>query len=264
MIIISQSFIKALDEEKGKCPARAKAIYIDKIPSFPSDAMVRGNYFETVLMGSTDTGEIVRMPLNKDDTKSVAQQRVESNAHDVKVKLVKEHEMNFAKPRLHIERVADIGGTKYLLKARTDMVTSFRDPERGYFDAVIMDFKITDSIYANFPKDFAWGEPWMMDHTQALFYSFMFKQVYGEQIPFVYLVMDLSPKREYKFIFVEITEMGYRQVKESIRRTAATIEQYTAAGEWPTVASLDNCKGCPIRKSCPKGRSGSQVQYIKI
>ncbi len=261
-IIISQSFMKALDEDKGGCPAQAKAIYIDGLRREPSEAMIRGNYFETLLLGSTDSGEVVAMERTSKGEKSAAQVRVEQNANDAKHKLRQEFGMDWQHPRLHITKDVDVNGTVYRLRARTDMITSFKHPQHGLLPKVILDWKITDSIYSTF-RPFAWGDPYTMDHLQAKFYMWMYWMVYGEKIPFVYQVMDVSTKRAYKFIYMELSDMAVNEVKQAIRSTAALIENYQRT-EWPTVASADNCPGCPLRDKCPKAASGIRVQDIKL
>lgn len=257
-IILSQSFIKALDPEKKGCPAKAKAIYIEGAKSEPSEAMQRGNYFETLLMGAPEDGIPVQMKRTEKGEKTVAQQRIERHVWNVNHKIKAEMGMDFHSPRKQL--LVNIG-EKYVFRARTDMVTSMRDKEGTIIPNVILDFKITESILSTFPTDFAWGLPHVMDHTQAYAYTWAWQVVYKERIPFYYLVMDVSTSAAWKFVGGIPNATHHAEFKESLRRTIAMIEEYTEAG-WPLNPSYDNCKRCPLRKQCPGFQQGADIQEI--
>lgn len=262
-IIISQSFIKAMKE--GKCQARAKAIYLDGMESKPSDAMTRGNYFETLLMGATDTGEVVQMERLDSGAKSQAQIRVESQAAKMKSVIKNEFEMNFHTARPHVwvaltDYEDEKGKRIYQLRARLDMVTSMKIGDK-VLPNVIVDFKITDSIQTNF-GDFAWGFPQAMDHTQAFLYSWAWFMKYNEWIPFWYIVLDLSPKMEYKMVGGQVGPSEISELKQSIRATIAQVEYNFAAENWERTPSYDNCNRCPLQRTCPLYKQGKDLQYL--
>ena len=257
-IVLRQSLIKALDEEKQTCPMKAKAIYLDGMPSRPSAAMTRGLYFETLLYGATDQGEIVEMERNKNGSKSEAQMRVEAQAFRVKSELRQEFNMDFHGPREVIE--VELNDPKYVFRASLDMVTSIRTHTGEVVPNAILDFKITDSILSSY-GEFAWGMPHIMDHVQAFSYTWAYQLKYKTKVPFYYLVMDLSPAKLYKFVggYVGATEIA--EFKERLRKTIASIEYYQKDG-WPIVPSHDNCKGCPLKDTCPGYRQGKDIQVI--
>ena len=263
MITLSQSLMKSLnhgrDKEEldnpqmAKCPARAKAVYLEGMESGSSDAMVRGNYFETLLFGGTDSGKVVMMERNKDGAKSSAQIRVESHAVLLKTKLKDEYVMDWHSPREHILVAIN---EKYEFRARTDMVTSQKLEDGTIAPKVIQDYKITDSILTSY-GDFAWGMPHLMDHTQAFGYSWAFSMKYGYVPPFYYWVFDLSPAKLWKVVGGTVKKMQLDEFKLNLRRTIAQIEKYLVEG-WPLVPSHDNCKGCPLKDQCPV----SAFQYL--
>lgn len=268
-IIISQSLIKALDLELGKCPGKAKAMYFDGMESTASAAMQTGNYFETLIYGSTDSGEVVNMAPLASGAKSADQQRIEKHARQVRTKITKEFHLDWAEPRKHISVniKAGNGTNNYSLRARTDLVTSIRDITRVdladddfIVPKAILDFKITGSILNSFGP-YAWGQPETMDHRQADFYVLVYKLKYKEVVPFYYLVMDTSPKALWKFVRKNVSNVNFREIRESIRRTIASIEFYQEDG-WPLIPSMDECRGCPIRDSCPSYTIGGHIQII--
>jgi hypothetical protein len=258
-IVLRQSLIKALDEDKQRCPAKAKAIYIDGMESWRSPAMTQGLYFESLLYGNTDTGVYFEMERNKNGSKSEAQQRVEAQAFRVKNQLQEEFAMDFHGPREQI--TIEFENPRYVFRASLDMLTSMRIHTGEVLPNVILDFKITQSILSSF-GDFAWGQPHTMDHTQAFAYSWAYRMKYGHYVPFYYLVMDLSPAKLYKFVGGYVDKTSIAEFKESLRKTIARIEYYDGLDQWPTVPSHDNCKGCPLQKSCPAYKQGVDIQVI--
>ncbi len=257
-IVLRQSLIKALDDEKNPCHAKAKAIYIDGMPSLPSKAMLRGLYFETLVYGMTDQGEVVEMERNANGTKSEAQQRVEYHAFRVKGALRTEFQMNFIRPREVIELQIT---PRYTFKASFDMVSSMRIQTGEVVDEAIIDWKITDSILSTF-GDFAWGAPHTMDHVQAQSYSWAYMQRYKKQAPFFYYVMDLSTQKLAKFVGGYVSKTDIAEFNERLRRTIATIEDNEAKNEWSINPSQDNCRGCPLKSSCEGYRNGADIQII--
>ena len=258
-IVLRQSLIKALDEEKKPCHAKAKAIYIDGMPSLPSKAMQRGLFFETLVYGATDQGEIVDMDRNANGAKSEAQLRVEYHAYRVKGPLRQEFQMNYIRPREVIE--VQLNNPRYTFKASFDMVSSMRIQTGEVVDEAIIDWKITESILSNF-GDFAWGTPHTMDHIQAQAYSWAYIQKYGKQAPFFYYVMDLSPQKLSKFVGGYVSKTDMAEFKERLRRTVATIEHNEARNEWEINPSQDNCRGCPLKSSCEGYKNGADIQII--
>lgn len=273
VIHISQSLIKALDEEKGRCPDKARAIYIDGMDSKPSFAMRRGLFFETIAFGATDSGEQVFMDPKKTGGQSAEEIRVRKQAHRLKTEIRSQFQMDWHEPRPHILVDLKTNSTvfKYVLRARIDMITSIMDKTKegiaaspagdGFIPRVIVDFKTTDSILSNFPVEFAWGMPHLMDHTQAKFYSWVYKLKYGMLVPFYYIVMDTSTDMDYKIVRKLIGGVDLQEIKETVRRTIATVEQFSQEG-WPLVASHDNCRGCPLSDGCPAYRQGKDIQVV--
>ena len=259
-VILSQSFIKAMDEEAGRCPARAKACYLDGYKSKPSAAMTAGNHFETVAFGQVDSGEKIYMDRLKSGAKSTDQIRIEHNAWMLLNKWVKEYQMDLHQMRPHIT----VGlGERYVFRARMDAYSSMLDltiwPE--LMPRVIVDFKLSAGLHSTY-GDFSWGAPELMDHTQAYAYTWAYMQLHGEKVPFYYFVISSKAKNEHKRILKEVNPMHLREFKESLRRTIAAIDDYDTRGMWPRVPGEMNCRGCPLKDSCDKYRLGRNTYVV--
>ncbi len=267
-LIISQSFMKEMNKGRHieeltkqdfpRCPAKAYAIYVEGRNSPPTKAMVKGNYFETLVFGATEDGSKVRMKRKLNGEKTVEEKRVEIQAHRFQTTMAQERKMNFLRIRDHANiRIAE----NIIFRARMDMVTSFMDEDGVYYDEVIMDTKMTDSLDSTFGP-FAWGNPANMDHTQATAYSWAFEKKYGHRVPFWYCVMDVSPNMKYKFIGGMISDMQRQEFVTDLRRTLAAISEYHKAKHWPKVPSSMNCKNCPVKNTCPSFAQGDYVERI--
>lgn len=267
-LIISQSFMKAVNkghhpdelepQDYPKCPMKAYAIYVEDKPSPPTKAMIKGNYFETLVYGGTEDGSMTRMPRKQNQEKTVEERRVELQAMRFKTKLAQERKMNFIRPREHIY-VRIMPGVMF--RARIDVVTSFLDDDGVFWDEVILDTKITASVHSSFGEYSSWGAPEKMDHIQAVSYSWAYEKKYGKRVPFWYCVMDTSPRTDYKFVGGMVSDMQIAEFREDIRRTLVTIGQYEKTG-WPKVPSNDNCRNCPLASSCSSFVVGNKTQRI--
>lgn len=255
--VISQSLIKALDPEKNKCPSKAKAVYIDDMPTEPSFAMLRGLYFEQAAGLGTEGDIEVHLPRTTTGAKKVDQQRLDLHAHRFRTKIKAEQRMDFKRVR---EKIVAPINEKFVFRARIDLVSSLLDGNGVFHEEVIIDTKITESLLNNY-GEFSWAFPEGMDHIQAYAYTWAYQVKYKRRVPFYYLVMDLSPSANYRFIGGTVNDTHYAEFREAVRRTIASIEHFQETG-WPLVPSADNCRGCPLRNECPGARTGANFQTI--
>ena len=269
-IILSQSFVKALNHGRDfdeltemdhpQCPAKAKAVYLDGMKTKETESMRKGNFLETLLWGSTETGEVVTMkPLNS-GKKSVDQLRIERAAYLLKNRWGAEYKMDWHAIRHHIT----IGiSEKYVFRARIDALSSMYDTSvnDAVMPVVLVDLKLTANLNGTFGP-FAWGAPHTMDHIQAYLYSWAYEKAYGKQVPFYYMVLSSKDMDQHKRIRVNVDSMRKREAMESLRRTIAAIENYQALGEWPRIPSQMNCASCPLNNVCPSFRSGGSTIVI--
>src|SRR3990167_5193631 len=74
---ISQTLIKALEEEKH-CPMKIKAVYIDKThKTLPTLSMMRGIYFEIKVLGTTAHEEKIEvLPPKKNGETTIDTERI--------------------------------------------------------------------------------------------------------------------------------------------------------------------------------------------
>lgn len=269
-LYLSQSFIKAMNKgndldqlgpmDKPKCPRKAKAIYIQGLPSRPSEAMTKGNYFETLIWGSTDSGEVVQMDLKRNGTKSIDQKRIETNAWHWKNTWTGRYRMDSHELRPHVM----VGlGERYVFRARMDLWTSLYDPvvRNELIPRVIMDVKLTADINTMFGP-FPWGNPPAMDHTQAYSYIWAYEKVYQERLPFVYFVVPYKKTGDHKLVHIITDSMRQLEFTESLRRTIDLVEEYDRKNHWPLFPSEENCKGCPLREHCVAYRTGGSSVIV--
>ena len=272
-IIVSQSFIKALDPQKENCPRKARAIYIEGLISEPSDVMKLGNFFETIAYGASEDGMRTTAEMDsRKGTMKVNYERVqthairfldtdEKNPDSYRVR----YQMDLHAPRQHIY-VTIKGEPGFILRARIDVITSLYDSiwfPNAKHAKVILDTKITGSTLSTFGP-FAWGAPDTMDHLQADYYSLVHELGRGERIPFYYLVMDTTPQKRHMPFYKEVTDENRKKVIARIRDTIALIKDYDRAcgTEWPIKPSAEQCTRCPLANACPGYAAGITIKRI--
>lgn len=249
------------DGHGTKCPAKAKAIYLDGMATEATAAMMKGNYFETLVFGGTEDGSKPVMEMSKTGKKTVEQTRVEAHASKFMGRVRLERKMDFSEPRRKVE--VRIHKTRpVFFRARIDMVSSFMDESGEVHQKAIIDTKLTDSVFSNYPKEFAWGTPGEMDHTQAIAYTWAYEKETGKRVPFWYYVMDVSPQENAMWIGGTPTEEMISVFKEDLSRTTKLVLEYLSRNIWPEIPSADNCRNCPIRHSCKSYPMGSNIKRI--
>lgn len=264
-ILISQSFIKALEE--GKCQLRAHAIYIEGMRTEPTGAMELGNYFETLVYGGTETGERTEPERNlRTNELKAPYERVKTHAARWNSEYKKKYNIQVVEPRVHL--YADVEGHPgFRLRARLDLTVSLDDPinfqASPHIPLAILDTKITGSLKSTF-GDYAWGAPAKMDHLQADFYSFLHLLTTGQRIPFYYLVMETGPEVGHMLMLKAVSDQDLRNVKTRIRVAIATIQHNFRlyGNEWPTTPNAENCRKCPLASTCSQYPYGITIKRI--
>ena len=266
-IIVSQSLISRFfrkGEVLNYCPMKLYKVYILKTDTeLPSKAMIAGQFFETLAIGSTAYGAVTSLPIGKSGKVPVDQKRIEEQALNFRL-VCEQHgiiinkEPSPGKPKnvqknfyipIEIEEFAH-EGIETVINMTVDILSPISYGQVEYPMGII-DLKLTwdrNSTYG----DYCWGAPEYMDHIQAYIYGFILG------FPFFYLVFDYNSKdRGHKIVPIntnlnhsdagkkEEAMRRYRETIEIIKSTLYRIMDHHHHG-WYTNPSYDNCKSCPL------------------
>ena len=264
---ISQSFTKAVVNqchEIDRCPRYVFETYISKIaPSRSSLNMLRGQYFETGVIGETVTGEgVYDLPLAK-GKKSAVTQRIDEQIENAKNVLDSfGFTREFTQTALHLPY-----NDKYYFEGVADIAFEVFEGRPA-----IIDLKLTESLDANYGK-FAWGfgEPKgskMCDVVYALpsQYDPLQNQLYltlannentqfiynGQVIPaklkdwvFCYLVFEREKHLRWRMFVTELTPSDVCELRERTRLLLSDIP-YIIKNHSKELPNKDRCKICSV------------------
>lgn len=217
--------------------------------------MIKGQYFETQLIGSGVNGFKREAPLLKSGKKPIDIIRIDNQVEMAEMVF---HKYGIIKDYVQIERKVPIEykehtGVKFFLKAHADLVSPIH--MKGFdYPYAVLDVKLTQDRNNRF-GDYCWGSPEFMNHNQPLLYSFVFN------LPFAYLLFDYRPKDDdagYKIIPVITTAMknlddSFKNVakqravdlKVTIQNVIDKIVAWDIDG-YPPEPGATVCKRCPL------------------
>lgn len=232
---LSQSAIKAYRQEfaGGGCPYRFKLRYIDHVQ--PDDdgqwnALKKGLLFERMVIGASRSDEPILIPKLKSGEPTQVERDLIELADNARAIIDK---MPFT-----IDQV------------QPTLATDTRQGHPDCFITIdgrraIMDLKYTETQ----PDDRfrGWGDLSAMDHTQALDYVDLYHEVYGEYVPFYYLVFGKDGW--VRFIKVNITADSLQAHRESVEWI---IEQIQNTTDYPATTSQATCAMCPVANKCDR------------
>jgi len=255
-IRISQSMIKAFKDDY--CPLKNKVLYITKqFKSIPSLSMMKGTYFETLIIGSDAHGnQLTTLPLRKNGKPTVDQERIEQQANFF-MQVMKDHSMVIQDKQVKLSHQLD---TNVFLDGILDIKGSLFDDIDGPVNDAIIDIKLTANIYSQF-GDYCWHFPHNMDHTQAYMYSLLYESNYKVTPIFYYFVFDYKPVPEYKVIRKTVDATNRAELMESIRKTIEKIEMHERKTWW-TNGSYDNCRYCPLTSMCKDYKKAKKIEIV--
>lgn len=234
--------------------------------------MLRGSYFETVIIGSGRKGEkITDLPRKQ---RPVGDRTAEHKRIDEQILLAKlvceKHGIIINKDgdfkNVQVEHCVEwedkpkeFNDYEIFLCLTADIISPIIYNNIKYPEAVI-DLKLTadrDNVFG----DYKWGDPKSMDHTQAILYSTVLR------LPFFYLLFDYrakdmgykilpvntmitwkdkEPKNEQDQIRYQEARLRQNELLETLRKAAAKIIEYRING-WYPYPTLYNCNSCPVR-----------------
>jgi hypothetical protein len=260
-INISSSLITRLYHKGNKrdiCPQKFYVSVITKqFPIKQTDAMLRGCYLETMLLGEgADGHKVIDLPRHKISGAKLAQQK----AIDAQVGMWEMRKENHGiivnseglSKNIQVRQKVkwpckEYPGIDVWIYATADLISPFKDNGIDYEMSVI-DIKGTADVNSTF-GEYGWGEPKYLDHFQMVLYN----RVY--ELPVLYLVFDWSKNLGYKAIPVNVNinhpdqekanEAKYRirEMEETVRKTIIDLVSYEKEG-WKTNPGIE-CDKCP-------------------
>lgn len=280
---ISQSMIKAMRFDKitgdaEACPARIRAAYIKGMKFKPSEAMTYGLYFETQVLGCTrGKGAVTDLPRTASTNKKTAvHDRLDAQVGRFKQEVAPNFGLVIGEDNVQLEYFMKLDKENYQFVLHPDLISPIRDPTLDPdhdIPMAVIDVKTTESIFNSF-GDFAWAVPATMDHMQAASYSLAmaqgdpdysawFQRVYPGQgiFPFYYLIMEYGTGMRYKWVRKRVMPNDVAEMKQTIRRTIGTLEQWKAM-DWEERPSYKDCNECPLAATCSKYRIGKEIEVI--
>ena len=285
MINISQSLITHLyfkGETIEVCPRNLYEVWIKKTHKLiPSDAMLYGQYGETLCLGHTAYSSVTDLPrkeLNKKQQKQNQYNAIRGIPPVVGEKKIVQ--LRIEEQAVEFKRMQDSGeievyGTqvrlqmplndKYSLGGITDMFPfAHNDPNTGESWLGVGDLKFSQTLDNNrYDTKYPWAAFDIMDKTQAFLYLMLLrnidnpmnKEVLSTLPPkfielvntmvFEYLVFEYGGKLRHRSFVVQWNEDNQKELDETIRKVMARLDYYEA-NEWEAEPDINRCSECPI------------------
>lgn len=278
-------FLYKGEEREKLCPLKIYSTSIAKTHDYVTESMNKGNYFETLCLGSGVGGKVtldlprkalprktvlenakrkqLGLPEIKGD-KTLDQVRIEEQAIKFKALCAKYQvvvtdgnvQLRITLPWHKNPNIHLSGGTDIF---PTTIMTS-----KG-IQLAIIDLKLTADVTSGF-GEFSWGAPEFMDHTQGMLYSYLVRRLVNhidmnphmkevltkpavELITrdqvFFYYWVFGYKKIENKFVEVNWDQNRENELHEAIRKCVSLIEYYESLS-WPARPDYKTCKECTV------------------
>lgn len=257
------------DGELYYCPRYVNAAFFEKTaPEKQSPAMMKGNYFETLVLGSCRGGkkitDLPRKSLTKVQEsenllakekgeslphigeKTLDQERIEQQAvifrlaaTQLRMKVVLEGENK--NTQIPVYKQWDKYPNEYpdvTVRGEIDIYNTPVFFDDDHYPKAVVDLKLTANIHNKYGR-YCWGKPEYMDHTQGIVYTYL------TGMPFFYLVFDYKPNPEWKPVYVRMTPTRLAELHECIRKIAEKITSHDAFG-WEPEPDYNRCRYCPL------------------
>ena len=271
-------------EEKIICPKNIFETEIEPVVEVPPTLpMLGGSYFETLTLGSGRGGHKTldmprkkltakqerenRVRIEKGEepllgTKMISQIRIEEQAERFKI-LQAQRQIMITEYNTQVP-IMKQWSEDVFLRGELDI---FPTPILGRdgLQIAVIDLKLTGDIDNDY-GDFCWGDPTRMDHIQAQMYHYLVRDIdfslnqgleeivtqpvtnmiADNNILFLYWVFSYgSGDLRDKFVRYDWDSNKEAELKESIRKTIALIEEYESEG-WPAKPEYERCSKCPL------------------
>ena len=280
-VTLTPSLIKRFfsnGEPVEHCPHREYETYITGNIVQPTTlAMDRGNYFEWHTLGKNIEGREPTkvLPQTKTGKPTAEQTRIDQQIIAFK-EVIKQYEIELLedKSNLQIKKERPIIIPEldfYVVMAPTSDILSGILYKGTRYKNTVIDLKLTANKDNTFGP-FAWGNFTYMDKIQAYVNAYVF------DAPFFYLVFDY-PATGMGHILIKVNtieEFGdhdhpfypeaanrHVEMKETIRKTALTIDYYDKMG-WNKEPSYNLCKDCPLNPASEGGTCDKALTSIEF
>lgn len=280
-LIVSSSLMKELmynGTEIDYCPNYIYHKYILNVETMkPSEAMIKGSFGETILLGGSARGNStpdLKRKLNGE--KTIDQERIEAQCANAE-NIIKLRNMNLIKGvntqvlfYKNVE-IRNANGTKETVLCRGEFdwfpTTFINDDDE--LEVAIIDIKFTSDLRTvrNFSTGEAlWGNFAEMDDTQALKYLYLvedidwdlnshispdlkkiIKSLSDRKIHFYFWVFDYKrpiSEIENKFFKVEFNPFKRKEIIERIRKTVSIFDFHNKMNDWEKKIPCKSCSNC--------------------
>ena len=279
-MVISSTIVKAFlrgGTLKRYCPKYVKEVVIERNYDITSLAMLKGNFFETLCLGSGREGKIVdSLPLRKNGEKTIDQIRIEKQSENFK-RLCSKYGIVLSAENTQVNLRKKLGDV--YLEGHPDICpVALKDPSLG-LTLGIVDLKLAKNLRNTF-GDFAWGDYHNMDTTQADIYLYLtedldlslnshlnkevFEIVSRRDLQMYFWVFsywegklkDEQIPLQNMIIRTEKSLLKRKELLESLRKVYKLIRHHDSEG-WKAVPG-DPCEHCPV--DCPVRVSSDTIK----
>jgi hypothetical protein len=253
---LSQSLIKNLFDENN-CPRAIKYEYLERREGRKTDAMQRGQLFEYYLTGALPRdGKIPELEKGVKGNKLKPETDLEECVSYAK-EICRSIGLDLENADKQIKINVEIEGIQ--CSAYLDMLT--KDIDNPAKDA-IYDIKYTETKYDDRWNGWANFDEKEDAHIQARHYILLAKEMFGEWMPYYFLIFGKSGWiRIIKCIVTEGSIMNVHMVH--ILRAKEMLEQHEKAG-WIANPEFNKCLDCPHYAYCEDKETApkSSIHYI--
>ena len=240
---LSPTSLKDLEKDTT-CPLRFKGQRIDKLfRTEPTDPMVMGLYFETLVFGSTagdDTLEELEKKLPKT---SAGKQPIEVTRMKLQAERVRSALYNPDDPDYLGYTIKNTQSTLYW-EDRAKCIIDF-DAVNENGDWCLFDLKLTKDL-SNTYGPYAWGNVENMDLVQQIICQQAWEQEYGMELAENnILVVDYSPSTRIKLIKLNVMPYSVDITRDRIDTAYDVLSHYMENG-FPVDPSKEECSECQL------------------
>jgi hypothetical protein len=277
---ISQSLLKAIYEyaEGRLCGLQFEAQYIKKIP-FPSGGVQKlGNYFEYLCTGALPRdGKIPEPERKKGKIEKVIIKKGKKLKNGKRAKdkieekiILGELTAPYARMVIQAERFKRTVKAHGIKILKTGLELKYQD-KKGVADILaqvdgeeaIIDIKSTGLIGNRF-DDMGWDVNALSEKDkimiQPVFYKWLWRKLYGKDIPFYFTVFSNTNEYDCLFIKVVIDEDRFPQLENVMRNSSKMLDKFIEEG-FKAIPDVKECADCPINKTC---KSFTDIPLLQI
>lgn len=268
-INISQSLVKSLyDYSEGKlCGLQFEAQYIKKIPFPPSAVQKVGNYFEYMCTGAIPRDGKIPEPERKKDKieKIITKGKKLKNGNRAKDKIEKkvipgELAASYARMAIQADRFKRTIKSHGIKILKTGAELKYTN-KKGVTDVLaridgkeaIIDIK-SSGLIGNKWEDLGWDIDALPEKDkimiQPVFYKWLWRKIYGRDIPFYFLVFSNTNEYDCLFLEVVIDEDRFSQFEKALEKVEKMLNKNMTEG-FKAYPDVKECADCPLKKTCP-------------